>query len=91
MSQWQKCPVCDGTGLVSRPPGVPGDAKEFTTTETGPWPCRACQGACVIPTPESVQDLKTSSPIDFDQIGDVWAKAVKVVGALFDDSRPRRK
>ena len=39
----QKCPVCDGTGLVSRPPWVAGD-QEWSTTSIGPWPCKRCNG-----------------------------------------------
>jgi hypothetical protein len=43
-----RCPVCDGTGLVSRPPGVAGDAAGWTDTGSGPYPCRACGGAGVL-------------------------------------------
>ena len=38
----QKCPVCNGTGWVSVPPGVAGDAEYFSTTNCGPYPCRCC-------------------------------------------------
>lgn len=44
----QKCPVCDGTGLVSRPPGIAGDQKAWTPNSTGPWPCRVCGGVGVL-------------------------------------------
>lgn len=37
-----KCPVCNGTALVSIPPGVAGDMDSFVSSETGPWKCRAC-------------------------------------------------
>lgn len=37
-----KCPVCDGTGLVSRPPGVAGDHPTFCSDSSGPWQCRVC-------------------------------------------------
>ncbi len=43
-----KCPVCDGTGLVSRPPGTAGDQLTFTSSESGPWPCGACRGTGVL-------------------------------------------
>jgi DnaJ-class molecular chaperone len=45
-----KCPVCDGTGKVSRPPHVPGDVNEWTSgTGTGyPYTCNACNGKGVI-------------------------------------------
>ena len=39
-----KCPVCDGTGLVSRPPGVAGEQREWTDNQTKPYSCRACDG-----------------------------------------------
>jgi hypothetical protein len=37
-----KCPVCDGTGLVSYPPGVAGYQRNFTATTVGPWPRHPC-------------------------------------------------
>lgn len=40
-----KCPVCDGTGLVSRPPGVAGDQRSWPSVSTGPYKCQACNGA----------------------------------------------
>lgn len=43
-----KCPVCDGTGLVSRPHYVAGDAKTWTSNNTGPYKCTACHGSGVI-------------------------------------------
>jgi hypothetical protein len=43
-----KCPVCDGSGLVSRPPYVAGDAPVWTSTSCGPWTCRACSGTGII-------------------------------------------
>lgn len=43
-----KCPVCDGSGLVSRPPGVAADQPVFSGTSCGPWPCNACGGSGVL-------------------------------------------
>lgn len=43
-----KCPVCNGTGLVSVPPNIPGDLPRFVYGETGPWTCRTCQGSGII-------------------------------------------
>ena len=40
----QKCPVCDGTGLVSKPPWVAGDQHAWASTSCGPWPCNRCHG-----------------------------------------------
>lgn len=45
-----KCPVCDGTGLVSRPPGIAGDQVSWTSNGTSPYECRACAGAGVLHT-----------------------------------------
>ena len=39
-----KCPICDGTGLVSRQPGIAGDQITFTSSNTGPWKCQRCYG-----------------------------------------------
>lgn len=43
-----KCPICNGTGLVSRPPGVAGDQVTFSSTSTGPWACIACNQTGII-------------------------------------------
>lgn len=47
-----KCPVCDGTGLVSRPPYVPGDQPEWSSNETGPYTCKVCKGGGLVWSPE---------------------------------------
>lgn len=52
MILWQKCPVCDGSGLVSRPPWVAADQSYFSTPSAGPWPCKRCGGSGTIATPE---------------------------------------
>ena len=43
-----KCPVCDGTGLVSRPPNVAGDQETWTSDSTGPFECKACKGSGIV-------------------------------------------
>ena len=43
-----KCPVCDGTGLVSKPPYVAGDQNEWVTSSTGPYACHACGGSGIV-------------------------------------------
>lgn len=43
-----KCPVCDGTGKVSRPPWVAGDVPTWTDSGTGPYECRACLGKGIV-------------------------------------------
>lgn len=54
----QACPVCQGTGLVSRPPWVAGDQAQWSSTSCGPWPCRACSGAGVLAVPCSSSSLE---------------------------------
>ena len=39
-----KCPVCDGSGLVSRPPGVAGDVPSWVGGTVCTFECRACGG-----------------------------------------------
>lgn len=51
--EYQKCPVCDGTGLVRRPPYVAGDAPVWIGISAGPFPCQCCGGAKVIVKPSS--------------------------------------
>ena len=62
---WQKCPVCNGTGLVSRPPWVAGDVTGWSSTGTGPYPCRVCGGRGVLLAPDEYH--ATDPPrIEFD-------------------------
>ena len=45
---YQKCPVCDGTGLVSKPPGIAGDQDTWVSSSAGPYPCCVCGGRGII-------------------------------------------
>lgn len=56
MNMWQKCPVCDGSGLVSRPPWVAGDLPAWVGSGTGPSPCRTCGGCGVVTAPDQRRD-----------------------------------
>ena len=47
-TQPYKCPVCDGTGLVTRPPGLPGDQLTWESSGTAPHSCRACLGTGIL-------------------------------------------
>lgn len=52
---YQKCPVCEGKGIV--PPGfynlnVPFTTNTITTTAKSAETCRTCQGSGVIYNPE---------------------------------------
>jgi hypothetical protein len=56
-----KCPVCDGSGLVSRPPYVAGDQREWSSSSCGPWPCKSCVGSGLLwAVPPNIQ---TQTPI----------------------------
>jgi len=54
-SEWQKCPVCDGTGLVSKPFGVAGDQQQWSTTNAAPSMCHRCNGTGTIVKPAHVE------------------------------------
>jgi len=43
-----KCPVCDGSGKVSRPPWVPSDQTSWLTSHTNSYDCGSCQGRGII-------------------------------------------
>lgn len=45
-----KCPVCDGTGLVSKSPQISGDqcTRSHLSTSTGSGSCRACNGIGIV-------------------------------------------
>lgn len=48
-----RCPVCEGTGNVSRPPSVPGDATSRSSGSLQSFPCQACAGVGIVWSPES--------------------------------------
>lgn len=43
-----KCPVCDGTGIVSRPPHVAGDIPIWSSGGTGVYECKSCEGEGIV-------------------------------------------
>ena len=45
--QWQKCPKCDGQGIVSKPPYIAGDQNTWASAETS-YICNLCNGQMVI-------------------------------------------
>lgn len=51
--EYQKCPVCDGTGLVSRPPYVAGDQTTWAGT-CSTYTCNVCLGGGIILKPDTV-------------------------------------
>ncbi len=42
-----KCPVCDGQGIVSKPPDIAGDVRTWTSTDTT-HTCHACKGTGIV-------------------------------------------
>jgi hypothetical protein len=47
----KRCPVCNGTKVVSRPPGVASDQSSWVSSGVGPYPCVACDGKGIILAP----------------------------------------
>lgn len=47
MATPHKCPVCDGHGVVSYPPGT-AVGVPFISSSAGPWPCTPCNGSGII-------------------------------------------
>ena len=60
-----KCPVCDGTGLVSKPPYIAGDQETWSTSQTGTYPCHACGGSGIIWS----EDVDMEYTIEVDSSG----------------------
>lgn len=56
MAILHKCPVCDGTGLVSRPLGIAGDQLTWSDTSARPHQCKSCQGSGIIWETEEKED-----------------------------------
>lgn len=49
---YQICPKCLGQGMVSKPPYVPGDTHEWSSTATS-FTCDVCNGAKTLLVPDS--------------------------------------
>jgi DnaJ-class molecular chaperone len=47
---YQKCPKCDGQGIVSKPPYVAGDQHQWCSSSTS-FVCDVCNGKKVIIAP----------------------------------------
>lgn len=45
--QWQKCPKCDGQGIVSKPPYIAGNQNTWTSSEIS-YTCNVCNGKMII-------------------------------------------
>lgn len=77
-----KCPVCDGQGIVSKPPWVAGDQEIWVDNVTS-HPCKACNGTGII-----WADFSTVIDNDGKQVADTRG----IVGAFFNaTSRNQRE
>ena len=43
-----KCPVCSGSGKVSRPPHLAGDVNTWSSSNAEPYPCHSCKSTGII-------------------------------------------
>lgn len=50
LGQWQCCPKCNGQGIVAKPPHVPGDVFEWSSTSVT-HQCDVCNGNKIIQKP----------------------------------------
>lgn len=69
-----RCPVCNGTGLVSRPPWIAGDQPTWTDTSAGPYLCNACAGTGVIRVEEESEYESFNHPYPILDQGGVLMK-----------------
>ncbi len=46
--EWQLCPKCNGQGIVSKPPYVPGDVHQWSSTTQSAFICNLCGGTMKI-------------------------------------------
>lgn len=52
--KYQLCPKCGGQGAVSKPPYVPVDVHQWSSTQTS-FVCDVCNGAKVLLVPDDEQ------------------------------------
>ena len=52
---YQTCPKCNGQGSVSKPPYVPGDVHQWSSTSIN-FICDVCNGAKIIPMHSGIDD-----------------------------------
>lgn len=45
---YQKCPKCDGQGMLSKPPYIAGDVHQWSASECA-FTCDVCNGSKIIP------------------------------------------
>ena len=50
---YQLCPKCNGQGTLSKPPYIPGDVYQWTTSQAS-FTCDVCNGSKVLLVPDEV-------------------------------------
>ena len=69
---YQLCPKCNGQGLVSRPPHIPGDVQTWSSGDSSPYQCNVCDGKMIIPmhiVEENTVDLSDVTYENFSMEG----------------------
>ena len=78
MSEWQKCPICGGCGLVGGGYfDTPGFIDEYGNrqwaSDHASESCRRCDGIGTIKTPDEAEEYKKATTVEFtpdDVIGE---------------------
>ena len=87
-----KCPVCDGTGIVSKPPHIAGDVHEWTSDRCT-YPCQACGGKGI--KEEKMNKEKLESIVVFcilmENNKGIMGKAPSYIASKFVDALERGK
>lgn len=63
---YQLCPKCNGQGLLSKPPWVPADIHQWSSTQAS-FTCDVCGGNKVLLVPDSIPNYYLSD-IDYGQL-----------------------
>jgi hypothetical protein len=73
-NKWQLCPKCNGQGTVEKPPHIPGDVHQWTSSSCS-FVCDVCNGAKIIapPMPEidpdDISDISEAEyPKDYERV-----------------------
>ena len=53
MSEYQKCPVCNGRGIVPQGFYMVPEGQDFSSSSTAPETCKTCSGSGIILKPSN--------------------------------------
>lgn len=84
MSTPHRCPVCNGHGYVSYPPGI-ADGQPFSSSSAGPWPCHACEGGGIIWETVTFGLLPEKSGWSEGDIGSITGSVTRATGGTDGD------